>query len=124
MAAKILIIEDDLVLCRAYTRILKKEGHDVKAAYNGHEGLEKAEAFKPAIILLDLLMPIMDGIQFLEAYKLGNKHKEVKVVILSNLGDDEKVKTALGLGAYKYIVKAHASPAQLAHLVNHLINHN
>src|SRR5882762_7699223 len=121
MAARILVIEDDVVLCHAYELILKKEGHDVEVASNGQEGIEKAEAFDPHIILLDLLMPVMDGIEFLETFDAKTNHPSVKIIILSNLGDDEKVKKALELGAYKYIVKAHASQVQLAHVINHLI---
>jgi DNA-binding response OmpR family regulator len=124
MAVKILIIEDDAVLSKAYELILKKEGHTIEVASNGKVGLEIAEDFKPQIILLDLLMPIMDGIEFLQHYAPNKNHPDVKIVILSNVGDDDKVAAGIELGAYKYIVKAHASPSQLAYVVNRLIRHN
>lgn len=122
--AKILIVEDNKVLSRAYEMILKKEGHEVEVAYDGQEGLEKVGKFNPSIILLDILMPNVDGITFLEKYDVKNKHPDTAVVMLSNLGDDKKIAQAMKLGAYKYIIKAHASPVQLSQLVNHLINRN
>lgn len=120
--AKILIIEDDKLLSDAYKLILEKHGHDIVTAFNGKEGLQKAEQHKPKIILLDLLMPEMDGIEFLGEYDVKNKHPEVAVVILSNLGDEKRVEKAMELGAYKYIVKAHAKPDELSMIVNHLID--
>lgn len=122
--AKILIVEDDLALNQAYELILKKEGHEVETAFDGQEGLEKAEKFKPLVILLDLLMPVKGGLDFLREYDVLKKHKDTFVVILSNLGDEAAVEEGMELGAYKYVVKAHASPAQLSVLVNHLINKN
>ncbi len=121
MKGKILIIEDDHVLSSAYGLILSKEGYTVESAQDGQRGVEKAEAFEPDIILLDLLMPVMDGVQFLETYNPQKNHPSVKIIVLSNVGDDEKVKEAMGLGAYKYIVKAHASPVQLSRVINSLL---
>jgi DNA-binding response OmpR family regulator len=122
--AKVLIIEDDQVLNQAYKFILEREGHDVAVAFNGQEGLEKAKLHKPTIILLDLLMPIKSGLEFLKEYDIPGKHPKVKVVILSNIGDEKEAEKGLKLGAYKYIVKAHASPQELSVLVNHLISKN
>jgi two-component system response regulator VicR len=122
--AKILIVEDDKVLNDAYRMILTKEGHDVETAFDGQEALEKTETFAPSIILLDLLMPRKSGLDFLQEFDLLNKHPDTTVVILSNIGDEKEVDRAIKLGAYKYIVKAHASPAELSQLVNHLINKN
>ncbi len=117
----ILIVEDDKTLSEAYRLILAKENHTVRTASNGKNALEVLADFKPDIILLDLLMPEMDGIEFLEKYELDKQGKGVKVVILSNVGDDKKVKDALKLGATRYIVKAHATPDELARLVNHMM---
>jgi len=122
--AQILVIEDDKVLNKAYQLILEREGHSVTAAYDGREGLKAAEKQKPAIILLDLLMPHMNGIEFLRKYDVLKKHKDVYVIILSNIGSDKEVAEGMRLGAYKYIVKAHATPKQLSVMVNHLINKN
>jgi DNA-binding response OmpR family regulator len=121
MAGKILIIEDDHVLSKAYELILKNDGYKVETAQDGQKGIEKAEAFEPDIILLDLLMPVMDGLQFLEVYNSSNNHPDVKIIVLSNVGDDERVKQSMQLGAYKYLVKAHASPVQLRRVIESLL---
>jgi DNA-binding response OmpR family regulator len=120
--AKIVIIEDDRVLNSAYQMILEKEGHTVTTAFEGQEGLDKVKDFKPDIILLDLLMPTMGGISFLEEYDVAKNHPEVKVIVLSNMGDEQLVEKARELGTYKYIVKAHTTPGQLSVMVNHIAN--
>jgi len=122
--ARILIVEDDRVINAAYKMILEKEGHEVAIAFDGQEALDKTETFKAKIILLDLLMPRMSGLDFLQKFDLLTKHPETIVVILSNIGDEKEVERAMKLGAYKYVIKAHASPADLSQLVNHLINKN
>lgn len=122
--ANILIIEDDQALNAAYQMILKKEGHKVQAVFNGQEALDTLQDFAADVILLDLLMPVMGGLDFLKAYDAHNKHPKVKIIILSNVGDEKDAEKGLALGAYKYIVKAHASPRELSVLVNHLINKN
>ena len=122
--AQVLIIEDDKVLNQAYQLILEREGHHVEVAFNGAEGLDKADAHEPDIILLDLLMPTMGGLDFLKEYDAPAKHPNVKIIILSNIGNEKEAEKGMKLGAYKYIVKAHASPNDLSVLVNHLINKN
>ncbi len=121
--AKVLIVEDDKVLNQAYTMILKREGHTVKTAFDGKQALQIVKVFNPTIILLDLLMPEVSGLEFLKQYDHKSRPKTY-VVILSNLGDEDAVKQAMRLGAYKYIVKAHSSPSELSVLVNHLISKN
>lgn len=123
MTAKILIIEDDKVLNSAYQLILQREGYEVETVFDGKEGLKKVEAFKPDIILLDLLMPVMGGITFLEKYDIqdDNKNGKATVIVLSNMGDERLVEQARELGAYKYIVKAHTTPGQLTLMIKHLL---
>lgn len=121
---KILIVEDDKILSNAYKITLERAKHTVSTAYNGRDALDIAKAFKPDIILLDILMPEMTGIEFLEQYDLTRKHPDVKVIILSNIGQNDEAQRALHLGAYKYIVKAHATPDDLSAIVNHLIRKN
>jgi CheY-like chemotaxis protein len=104
--------------------ILEKSGHTVQSTTNGQEALDAVKEFQPKVILLDLLMPKMGGIEFLRQYDAIKSHKDVKVVVLTNLGKEEDIQEAMDLGAYKYIIKAHSSPADLAALVNHLINKN
>lgn len=122
--ANILIVEDDKVLNNAYKLILEREGHTVKTAFDGQQALDILDEYKPKVILLDLLMPNVGGITFLERFDLEHSHADVKVVVLSNMGDEKLVDKARELGAYKYIVKAHTSPAQLSIIINHLIKKN
>ncbi len=122
--AQILIIEDDVALNEAYMLILKKEGHEVTVAHDGREGMEKVAQLKPDLILLDLLMPRLDGLGFLKQYKAKYPKRDAKVVVLTNLDQDKEINEALRLGAYKYIVKARTSPKQLAINVNHLVARN
>ena len=121
--AKVLVVEDNDILNRAYRMILEKNEHDVQTATNGEEALEKIKDFTPHVILLDLLMPKMNGIDFLKHYDAPS-HKDVKVVVLTNLGKEKEVKEAMSLGAHKYILKAQATPQDLANLVSRLISHN
>jgi DNA-binding response OmpR family regulator len=122
--ADVLVVEDDSLLSNAYQLILERDGHQVQVAENGQVALELAEKHEPEIILLDLLMPTMGGIEFLEKYSPEDKHPDTTIVILSNLGDEKEVQKAMSLGAYKYIVKAQATPIQLSMLVNNLIRKN
>ena len=114
--ANILIVEDDKDLNQAYQLILKKEGHEVSSAENGEEALKKATANTPELILLDLLMPIMGGLEFLKKYDLS-KHDEVKVLIFTNMENSPEVNEAYNLGAHRCIVKSWTAPQNLAHVV-------
>lgn len=121
---KVLVVEDNPVLNTAYQRILETHGHTVTTAKNGKEALEKTAAEEPEIIFLDLLMPEMGGVEFLKAYDLKNKHPGVYVIVISNLDSDKEIEEARKLGASKYILKAHASPTQLAVLVDKAASQN
>lgn len=117
---KVLIIEDNETLNEAYKLILEKDGHDVTTAFNGEEGLEKLKDVSPDLILLDMLMPKMDGLEFLRHFSPG-KYPKTTIIILSNLNEDEQVEEARKLGAHRYILKANTSPRELAIKVNHII---
>ena len=116
---QVLIVEDDAALSDAFTIVLTKEGYDVVAAYNGKEALEKVKSMKPALILLDLLMPVMGGKEFLE--KFQNEH-DIPVIVLSNLDTKNDIQEVLDLGATRYILKAWASPKELVKLVKETIS--
>jgi len=118
--AKILIVEDELPLRMAYDTILKREGHTVERAKDGQEALEKVEKLNPDLILLDLLMPNVDGIEFLKKYDL-KKHPKVKVVVFSNLSHSEQIQEAEALGAKKYVVKSSVTPSQLSNLIHEVL---
>jgi len=115
--AKVLVVEDDLRLKMTYDILLKKEGHTVERAINGEEALEKLASFKPDLILLDLMMPKMTGIEFLEAARVPENYPNTKIIIFSNMSVPSEVEKAFTLGATKYMLKSSTSPKQLAALV-------
>ena len=117
MQGKILIVEDEIALSDAYKILLDQAGYDVRVAENGQVALGVAEEFQPEIILLDLRMPVMDGIGFLKEYDLKNKHPDVKVVVFSNYDMQKEIDEAYSLGAERYLLKAWASPKELIELV-------
>ena len=104
--AKVLVVEDEEILLTALREELATGGYDVEGAGDGQEGLEKVESFKPDLVLLDLVMPKMDGMEMLQRLKGNPATKDVPVVILTNLSDYERISEALSLGAMDYLVKA------------------
>jgi DNA-binding response OmpR family regulator len=103
---KILIVEDEEILLTALSEELKQEGFEAVGAKDGQEGVEKAASEKPDLILLDLVMPRLDGIGALKQMKENEQTRDIPVVILTNLSDYDKVSDALSLGAMDYLVKA------------------
>lgn len=121
MATKVLIIEDDQLIQRMYEKIFTFEKYDVEIAADGQEGLDKARVGKPTIILLDVMMPKMNGIEVLEKLKADPETKNVPVIMLSNLAGDRDVETALSMGAVKYIIKSEHGPKEIADMVGEII---
>jgi DNA-binding NarL/FixJ family response regulator len=119
--ATILIVEDERNLNEAYQMILGHQGHKIIAAYDGTEALKITETEEPDLILLDLRMPQMGGVEFLKKYNLKKDHPKVKVVIFSNLDTQHEIDEAYRLGAEKYMLKAWASPKELVQLVESLL---
>lgn len=117
MKSKILIVEDEKALNEAYQLILTSKGYKVEVAHDGDQGLVKAEKFKPDLILLDLRMPKVNGIEFLKQYKKDQANADVRVIIFSNLDAQKEIDEAYELGADRYILKAWASPNELVQLV-------
>ena len=115
--AKILVAEDEKALNDAYVMILKRAGYTVKSALDGAQALEITKTYEPDVILLDLRMPEIGGIEFLEAYKLPQNHPKVKVIIFSNLDMQKEIDQAFSLGASKYMLKSWASPKELVTMV-------
>jgi two-component system response regulator VicR len=115
--AKILIVEDDKDLNAAYKIILEKEGHTVETSFNGEEALAKLKDFEPKLILLDLLMPVMGGLEFLKHYDLRSR-KDVKVLIFTNMENSPEVTEAYALGAHRCIIKSWTAPQNLSRVVN------
>lgn len=119
--ANILIVEDDKDLNFAYRLILERESHAVESAFNGDEALEKLEKFEAQIILLDLLMPIKSGVEFLQNYDIIHEHPDVKILVFTNIDNAPEINEALRLGADKCIIKAWTSPQGLVKLIDNML---
>lgn len=113
----ILVVEDDPELAEVYHTLLVQAGYSVAVAHNGKDALQVTEEHKPELILLDLRMPVMDGVEFLENYKLKENHPNVKVVVFSNYDMQDEIDDAYRLGAERYVLKAWASPKELLQIV-------
>lgn len=111
---KILIVDDDPIIVRLLTHFLAKSNYDVKSVNEGMEGLKIAFAEKPDLILLDVMMPGMDGFRFLELLKKGKRFANVPVLMISALVEEDQVLRALEAGATDYIVKPFSSRIVLA----------
>lgn len=116
--ANILVVEDDRDLNNAYNVILSNEGYTVETAFDGKQALNKAKNFEPDLILLDLLMPVMGGLEFLQHYDLQNKHRNVKVLIFTNMENSPEVNEAYKLGAHRCIIKSWTAPHNLARVIS------
>ena len=110
---KILIIEDDTSLLRLYQTKLEKLGYTIAAAQDGQEGLEKVSSFNPDVILLDIIIPKLDGFAVLERLKAMSGTKNIPVILLTNLGQDEDIQKGKSLGAAGYLVKSDFTPAEV-----------
>ena len=113
MAKKILIIEDDKFLRRVITQKLTKEGYEISEAIDGEKGLKKLEEEKVDLILLDLILPGIDGFEVLAKLKKDPKLSKIPVIILSNLGQKEDIDKGLKMGAVDYLIKAHFTPGEI-----------
>ena len=114
---KIAIIEDDQAISQMYRFKFEAEGYTVETAGNGKLGLELAEKMQPDIILLDLMMPEMNGDEMLEKLRAADWGKGIKVIILTNMGEQEIPATVKDLGVSGVILKANMTPRQVAELV-------
>ena len=114
---KIAIIEDDQAISQMYRFKFEAEGYDVETAGNGRLGLELAESMRPDIILLDLMMPEMTGDEMLERLRATDWGGKVKVIILTNVGEQEIPEKVKQLGVSGVILKANMTPRQVAEVV-------
>lgn len=115
--ALLLVAEDDQFYANLYRTKLEKEGFGVVTAANGKETLELLKQHSPNLIILDLVMPEMDGFEVLKKIKEEKNLRDVPVIILSNLGQQEDIDRAQALGVFKYIVKSNVSIHQMVESV-------
>lgn len=119
---QVLIIEDEQLLNEAYARVLSSAKIALLQAYNGKEALEILKKEKPDIILLDLRMPVMDGIEFLKQLKPKETMPDTKIIVFSNYDDQHEIDEAFSLGAMHYMLKAWATPDELVKLIREVDN--
>lgn len=117
----LLIIEDDEILLRALYLTFHGSNYTIATAGDGDTGLKMAERLKPNIILLDLLLPKMNGFDFLKYAKANPVLKDIPVIVLSNLGDEESITKAKGFGAINYFVKSGTNLEDLNNQVSKLL---
>lgn len=117
---RILVIEDDRFLRKAAEAALRRQGYSVVTAPDGETGLQVARAEHPDLVLLDLIMPGMQGFEVLKLLKQDASTMPIPVIILSNLGQDSDVKAALEAGAVDYLVKANLALEMLVERVRAL----
>lgn len=117
---RILIIEDEAALREVYVILFTMNKYEVYEAANGKIAADTIAAIKPDVIILDALMPVMGGIEFLKAVNIKNNFPNTKVLMLSNLSDPKTISLSHKLGAQKYLLKASASPEQLVEAVRSL----
>jgi DNA-binding response OmpR family regulator len=119
---KVAIIEDDIAISQMYRLKFETEGYQVQTADNGKLGLELIEEFKPDIILLDLMMPEMTGDEMLAELRKKPWGKDVTVIVLTNMGEEEAPKSLKELNVHSFIVKAEMTPRQVAERVKQALN--
>jgi len=119
---KILIIEDDPFLSEMYSAKFIESGFETEVATDGKMGLIKVKSIQPDLILLDIVLPKMDGFEVLKKIKEDESMKDIPVVLLTNLGQKNEVEKGLSLGADEYIIKAHFTPTAVVTKVKEILN--
>ena len=118
----IVLVEDDPFLAEIYVLRLEREGFKVIHARSGEEGLKNVLETTPSLVLLDLVLPKMDGFSVLKAIKENAVTRAIPVVILTNLGEESDMEKGKKLGAADYVIKAHLTPSEVAKKVKQILN--
>jgi CheY-like chemotaxis protein len=118
---KLVIIEDDALLSRMYQTIFTSNDYDVVVATDGEAGLTEVRKHQPSLILLDIMMPKLNGLDVLKKLKNDPEVRGIPVVILTNLAGSQDVETALSLGAVRYIIKSETKPKQVEEIVRGIL---
>jgi len=122
MPKKILIVEDDKFLRELIVKKLKSADYEVVEAIDGESAVVKAKELKPDLILLDLILPGIDGFGILTKIKEDSVIKQIPVIILSNLSQQEEIDKAMKLGAADFLIKAHFVPGEIIEKIKKIIN--
>ena len=121
MAKHIFLVEDDQYLVDIYVTKLEKEGFKVDLARDGQKALDFLEKNKPDLLILDIIVPNVDGWEILRRIRKKEKFKNLPVIILSNLNQKREVMKGIDLGATKYLIKAHYTPSEILEEVRKML---
>lgn len=119
---RIVIVEDEKSIRDLYQYKLKISGYDVRSTSDGESGLELIREFMPDLILLDLMMPVMNGEDMLEKLREFDWAKDIRVIVLTNISKDEAPAKLRFLGVDRYVVKAHHTPQQIVDFVKTVLS--
>lgn len=117
----ILIVEDDLFLAEIYQKKFEMEGFKVSMANNGEKAVTDIKKKIPDLVLLDILLPKLDGFSVLEAVKADDTTKDIPVILLTNLGQQDDVQRGLEKGAVDYLIKTHFKPSEVVDKVRKVL---
>ncbi len=118
---KILLVEDDSLIVEIYTTRLKEAGFEIESEIDGEGAIRKLKEKEFDLVLLDIVLPNLTGFEFLERIRNKEKLKNVKVLILSNLGQKTDVERAERLGAIKYLIKANYTPSEVVEEIKKIL---
>lgn len=119
---KVLLVEDDPLILKLYTRVLQLNHFEVEQATNGKVALDMLKTIKPDIILLDIMMPEMNGVQFLSHIAAGTEDHKIPVIVLTNVVDSEVKTEAVANGASLVVVKSETEPDYIVAAINQVLN--
>jgi CheY-like chemotaxis protein len=119
---KVLLVEDDPLIIRLYQKTLTLEGYEIESADNGLSALEILPVFMPDIILLDIMMPTMNGIQFLQHMKANPAVAEIPVIVLTNVADSDVTMSAVDAGAALILIKSQTEPDGVIAAIQGVLN--
>ena len=117
LMSKVLLIEDDPLIYRLYQKLFTLEGFEIELAENGQVGLEKLQSFHPDILLMDIMMPSMNGLEMLTQLKANPDTKDIPVVVLTNIADMNITQMAISKGAVLCIIKSQTEPSEVINSV-------
>ena len=121
---KILIVEDDNFVAEVYFAKLTEMGYQATLAQNGEEGLAELKKNKIDLILLDILMPVMNGMEMLEEIKKQEEWKNIPVILLTNVGEKESIQKVREFGVKDYLIKSHFTPAEVIEKIEAVFKNN
>lgn len=118
---KILVVEDEIFLSNVYKAKLEQAGYEVKIALDGEEAMKALEIFIPDAIILDLILPKIDGFETLKTIRKNKKWKEIPVLVVTNLGQKQDIDSATDLGITDYMIKTEITPNDVITKINQML---